>query len=189
MSTRRLDAGLRGSGRYFTLKTEALEALHDARVPQYREMRDRIVAWEEAARALRCEVAALTWPQAAPKLLALSRNAEERRQTAEALRYARLAVEADGRSVEALCALGAYPLPDFVLMSVRARLVRLAPDDKDAGARIAVLQERYGVAPGKQPQRRRTVAGRRRDSLRSVPSGGCAISSETAWPPGYPACT
>jgi hypothetical protein len=140
---------LRGSARYFRVKTGILELAEDERVPQYRAMRDRIAALEDAARALRREAAARAWPQAAPTLVALARNAEERRQRQEAVRYAFLAVGADPRSAEALRVLCAYPLPDFVRLGALVTLAALDPADEAARAKILELRRRYGIASAK----------------------------------------
>ena len=135
----------RGSGRYFTIKAEALEALGDKRAGQYRQWESTITHLEDEARHLRRDVGAVGWPEAAPKLLLLAKNARQRRKDRAACRYALLATEADPASAEALRLLLGCPLTDFVKLSALARLVRLAPDDGSAKKQLTELRTSYGL--------------------------------------------
>jgi hypothetical protein len=135
----------RGSGLYFTVKAEALEALKDPRAAEYRKLESAITSLEEEARRLQKEVGTLSWPQAAPKLLLLAENARQRRKERRACHYALLATEADPDSAEALRHLLACPLTDFVKLSVLVRLSRLAPGDESVSKQIAELRSAYGL--------------------------------------------
>ncbi|HAK93645.1 MAG TPA: hypothetical protein DCM87_01210 [Planctomycetes bacterium] len=136
----------RGSGRYFSVKRKALEALGDAQASQYRAYEQTFTALEDEARQLRREVARARWPEAAANLIALVENAKRRRRPQTACHYASLAAEADPSSAEALRLLLECPMSDFVKLSALVRLARLAPADRATADQIAEIRGRYGIA-------------------------------------------
>lgn len=135
----------RGSGRYFTIKRGILEALGDARAPQYRAFEKTINDLEDETQLIRRELARMRWPEAVTKLVALAENAKDRRRTQVACHYALLATEADPSSAEALRLLLECPLTDFVKLSALVRLGRLQPADRTVADQIAELRSRYGI--------------------------------------------
>ncbi len=138
----------RGSGRYFSLKRKALEALGDAQASQYRAYEQTFTALEDEARQLRLQVARARWPEATANLIALVENARRRRRPQTACLYASLAAEADPSSAEALRLLLECPMSDFVKLSALVRLARLAPADRTTADQIAEIRGRYGIAVG-----------------------------------------
>jgi len=136
----------RGTGRYFEVKAEILEALGDSKAPGYRMWEEKIKTAEKEGKLLRRELATLSWPEAAPKLLELADNAEFRRKKRLACNYALLAAEADPRLPAALRRLLECPLSDFVRLSVLVRLSKLEGGDEKVKAEIAGIRKKYGLS-------------------------------------------
>ena len=136
----------RGTGRYFQVKAEILEALGDSKAPGYRMWEEKIKTAEKEAKFLKWELAELSWPEAAPKLLELAGNAELRHKKRAVCNYALLAVEADPGLPAALRRLLECPLSDFVRLSVLVKLSKLEPGDGKLKAEIAEIRKKYGLS-------------------------------------------
>ncbi len=138
----------KGSGRYFTIKREALEQTGDKKAAGYKVWEKQITSLEKEAQLLHTTLACESWPQACTTLLKLSLNAEQRHQRYLAGHYAFLATEADPNSAEALRRLLSFPLTDFIRLSKLTYLLRLKPDDRKARAEAEKLRTKYGLPSG-----------------------------------------